>query len=154
MSTMLQVTSALDAIDLQVVAEYSRKLKDVGNAFNKIMAPTFIRDFIVGYDVISVQLARAIETEIKAKAFLEQTEAVAYLDKAPDFFKQRDEKPTVESRKAYVAMDPDVLKAKDLHARSVAMVSLLKSKAIEFKAAIDATRDLARDGYMTPHEGA
>ena len=152
MTTQLQVTQSLDSIDLQLVAQYAKKLSDVGNAFNKIMAPTFIRDFIIGYDIISVQLAKAIETEIKAKSMLETTEAIAYLDGAPEFFKLRDEKPTVESRKAYVAMDQDVIRAKELYARSVAMVSLLKSKAIEFKAAIDCTRDLARDGYMTPHD--
>lgn len=154
MTTQLQVTQSLDSIDLQLVAQYAKKLSDVGNAFNKIMAPTFIRDFIIGYDIISVQLAKAIETEIKAKSMLETTEAIAYLDGAPEFFKTRDEKPTVESRKAYVAMDQDVIRAKELYARSVAMVSLLKSKAIEFKAAIDCTRDLARDGYMTPHENS
>ena len=154
MTTLIQVTQSLDSIDLHLVAEYSKKIKDVGNAFNKIMAPTFLRDFIIGYDIIAVQLAKAIETEIKAKSMLEMTEAIAYLDKAPEFFKTRDEKPTVESRKAYVAMDQDVLRAKDIHARSVAMVSLLRSKAIEFKSAIDVTKDLARDGYMTPHENS
>jgi hypothetical protein len=154
MSTdIISIEGGLDSLDLQKIATYTRKLTDIGSSFNKMLAPNYLRDFIIGYDVSSVMLAKAIEYEMKAKSALETAEAIAYLDRAPDYFKTKNEKPTIESRKAYVSLDPDVQRAKEVHARAVAMCSLLKNKVQEFKHAIEVTRDMARDGYSTPYEG-
>ena len=154
MSHDLQVIeSNLDSIDLKHIATFTRKLSDIGQGFNKMMAPVYLRDFIIAYDVSSVMHAKAVQAELNAKAALDTAEAIAYLDRAPDFFKKRDEKPTVESRKAYVALDPDVQRAKDIHARAQALSLLLRNKVQEFRFAIDAVKKLSEDGYMTPWEG-
>jgi hypothetical protein len=150
---IVSIEGGLDSLDLQRIATYTKKLTDIGSSFNKMLAPNYLRDFIIGYDISSVMLAKAIEYEIKAKAALETAEAIAYLDKAPEYFKVKNEKPTVESRKAYVSLDSDVQRAKEVYARSVAMCSLLKNKVQEFKHAIEVTRDMSRDGYSTPYEG-
>jgi hypothetical protein len=118
-----------------------------------MMAPVYLREFIIAYDVSSVMHAKAVQAELNAKSAVDTAEAIAYLDRAPDFFKARDEKPTVESRKAYVALDPDVQRAKDIHARALAMALLMRNKVQEFRFAIDAVRKLSEDGYMTPWEG-
>jgi hypothetical protein len=153
-STDLQtIESNLDSIDLKHIAAFTRKLGDIGQGFNKMMAPVYLREFIIAYDVSSVMHAKAVQAELNAKAALDTAEAIAYLDRAPDFFKKRDEKPTVESRKAYVTLDPDVQRAKDVHARAQALSLLMKNKVQEFRFAIDAVRKLSEDGYMTPWEG-
>lgn len=154
MSTDLEVIEAsLEAIDLNRIAAFTRKLSDIGQGFNKMMAPVYLREFIIAYDVSSVMHAKAVQAELNAKSALDTAEAIAYLDRAPDFFKKRDEKPTVESRKAYVALDPDVQRAKDVHARAQALSLLMRNKVQEFRFAIDAVRKLSEDGYATPWEG-
>lgn len=150
---IVAIQHSLDAIDIRKLAELSRKLNDIGGSFNKLMAPVYMRDFIVGYDVAATMLAKAIQSEMNAKALLDQVEAIAFLDRAPDYFKAKNEKPTVESKKAYVALDEDVLRAKEVHARATALVSLLKNKVQEFRFGIDAVKKLSEDGYMTQYEG-
>ena len=147
------IESTLEAIDLKKIAEFTRKLSDIGQGFNKMMAPVYLREFIIAYDVASVMHAKAVQAELNSKSALDTAEAIAYLDRAPDFFKHRNEKPTVESRKAYVALDPDVQYAKDIHAKAQAMALLMKNKVQEFRFAIDAVKKLSEDGYMTPWEG-
>jgi len=147
------IESNLDSIDLKHIAAFSRKLSDIGQGFNKMMAPVYLRDFIIAYDVSSVMHAKAVQAELNAKAALDTAEAIAYLDRAPDYFKVKGEKPTVESRKAYVALDPDVQRAKDIYARAQALSLLLRNKVQEFRFAIDAVKKLSEDGYMTPWEG-
>jgi hypothetical protein len=147
------IESTLESIDLRRIAEFTRKLSDIGQGFNKMMAPVYLREFIIAYDVSSVMHAKAVQAELNAKSAVDTAEAIAYLDRAPDYFKKRDEKPTVESRKAYVALDPDVQRAKDVHAKAQAMALLMRNKVQEFRFAIDAVRKLSEDGYMTPWEG-
>lgn len=55
MSNDLQVIeSNLDSIDLKHIAAFSRKLGDIGQGFNKMMAPVYLREFIIAYDISSV----------------------------------------------------------------------------------------------------
>lgn len=147
------IESNLESIDLNRIAGFTRKLGDIGQGFNKMMAPVYMREFIIAYDVSSVMHAKAVQAELNAKSAVDVAEAIAYLDRAPDFFKKRGEKPTVESRKAYVALDPDVQRAKDIHARAQAMALLMRNKVQEFRFAIDAVKKLSEDGYTTPWEG-
>lgn len=147
------IESALDSIDLHKIAAYTRKLADIGQGFNKMMAPVYLREFIIAYDVSSVMYAKSVQTELNAKSAVDSAEAIAFLDRAPDYFKSKGEKPTVESKKAFVALDPDVKQAKEIYARAQATSILLKNKVQEFRFAIEAIRKLAEDGYMSPWEG-
>lgn len=147
------INQSLDAIDLKKISEYTRKLSDIGDGFNKMMAHVYLRDFIIAYDVSTVMLAKAVHAEMQAKSYLEEVEAIAFLDKSGDFFKQRGEKPTVEARKAFVDLDPDVKQAKETLARATATVALMKGKTNEFKEAISAVKLLQNDGYTSQWEG-
>ena len=148
-----EVESKLSAIDMSKLNDYVRKLSTIEEASNTNLAPTMMRDFIMAQDLASVMLARATQAEMMAKAAVETAEAIALLDKSDDFFKQRDQKPTADLRKAYVALDPDVAAAKDLHAKSVAMVTILKSRVYEFKSALDSVRQIYKDTKQTQWEG-
>lgn len=153
MADIVVINQTLDSLDLRKIAEYTRKLSDIGDGFNKLMAPVYARDFVIAYDVSSVMLAKALQAELQAKTAVEEAEAIAFLDKAPEYFKNKGEKPTVESKKAYVALDPDVQAAKEVYAKSVATVSLLKSKVHEFREAISLVKTLQTDGYLSSWEG-
>lgn len=153
MADIAVINQTLDSLDIRKIAEYTRKLSDIGDGFNKMMVHVYLRDFIIAYDVSSVMLAKAVHAELQAKAHLEEAEAIAFLDKAPDYFKQRNEKPTVESRKAFVDLDSDVKDSKETLARATATVSLLKCKVTEFKEAISAVKLLQHDSYTSAYEG-
>ena len=148
-----EVESKLNAIDMSRLNDYVRKLSTIEEASNTNLAPTMMRDFIMAQDLSSVMLARAIQAEMMAKAAVETAEAIALLDKSEDFFKKREQKPTADLRKAYVVLDPDVVAARDLHAKAVAIVSILKNRVYEFKSALDSVRQIYRDTKQTSWEG-
>jgi hypothetical protein len=143
----------LSSIDFQPLMEYEKKIDHLAN-MNKMMASTYLRDFIVAADIASQNLARAIQLNIKAKAMLDSAEAVAYLDKATDFLNAKGIKDTAEARKRYVDVDRDVLSAKDIYAKSEAVVALLKNKYSSFRMAHDDCKKIAYgDEFRTGYEG-
>jgi acid phosphatase class B len=81
-------------------------------------------------------------------------EAIAYLDKASDYLKERNIKDSSEARKRYVDVDSDVIAAKDNKARSEALVALLKNKLNVLKMSHDDLKKITYgDQHMTPYEG-
>jgi hypothetical protein len=151
MANIVKIEEKLNAIDLGVISSYTKKLSDIGT-FNKSMAHIYTRDFIIGYDISSVCLSRAVQCELEAKNALDVAESIAYLDRSDDYFSKKGQKPTVEGKKAFVCLDEDVQKAKDVLARSIAMTTLLKNKVSEFRSAIDSVRKLYSDSYSSPYE--
>jgi hypothetical protein len=141
--------SLFNEIDVTAISVYTKKIADLGDGFNKMMGGVYLRDFIIAYDLSVVMLAKATQVEIQAKYDLEEKEAIAFLDKAPDYFKERGEKPTVESKKAFVALDLDVRAAQEIVAQSTAMVVLLKGKVSEFKDAIYSVKTIVNDNNNT-----
>ena len=121
-----------------------------------MLAPMYIRDFIVAFDLTNSLLARAVRTDLRADSFLKQSEAIAYLDRAGPFLKEKGIKDTAEARKRYVPMDPDVLTAHDAKARTAAMLVFLKNKLSEFRYAYDAVKKIAYSNdynHNTDYEG-
>lgn len=140
-------------IDVSQLTTYLDKVKDIPSV-SKLMAGAYLRDFIVGQDVAGQMLAKAVQADIKAKARLEQAEAIAYLDKAADYLRERNIKDSSEARKRYVDVDQGVLEAKDNKARTEALVSLLKNKLSILRQSHDDLKKIAYgDQYMTPYEG-
>ena len=142
----------LPTVDVTQLATYLNKVKELAS-INKMMGANYLRDFIEGQDVAGVLLAKAIQADIRAKSRLEQAEAIAYLDRAADYLKERDIKDTAESRKRYVSIDEDVKKAADDKARSEAMVSLMKGKLSILRQAHDDLKKILYGDNMTSYEG-
>lgn len=115
------------SIDVTQLAIYLNKVKDIAS-INKMMGATYLRDFIEGQDVAGQLLAKAVQADIKAKARLEQAEAIAYLDYASDYLKSKGIKDSSEARKRYVDIDDNVIAAKENKAKTEALVSLMKNK--------------------------
>jgi len=140
-------------VDITQLAEYVNKIEELSSV-NKMMAPVYLRDYIMGQDVAANLLAKAMQADSRAKAKVEQAEAIAYLERARDYLESKQIKDTSEARKQYVNIDADVLVAKDNRARTEALVSLLKSKLSQLRQAHDDLKKIAYgDQNMTPYEG-
>ncbi len=140
-------------IDVTQLAVYLGKVKEIAS-INKMMGATYLRDFIEGQDVAGSMLARAIREDAKAKAKLEQAEAIAYLDNAAAYLQSKGIKDSSEARKRYVDIDESVVAAKDKKAQTEALVSLMKSKLSVLRQAHDDLKKiLYGDSHMTPYEG-
>lgn len=145
----------LKSLDLTAVLKYTQKLEDISGGFNTMLAPVYLRDFIVAYDITNVLLSKAMYYHGQAEASLKTAQAIAYFDKAPDFLANRNVKDTATARDAYVPMDSDVQKAEQVKARAEAMVSLLKNKLQSFRLAHDDVKKIAysNDNNNSPNEG-
>ena len=140
-------------LDVTRLAEYVNKIGELSSV-SKMMAPVYLRDFIVGQDVAANLLARAISSDSKAKARLEYCESVAYLEKAKEYLESKGIKDTSEARKQYVNIDADVIVAKDKKAQTEALVSLMKSKLSQLRQAHDDLKKIAYgEQNLTPYEG-
>jgi hypothetical protein len=151
--TLIAVETRLKTIDVTKLVDYTRKIKDIGS-LNNMMAPTYLRDFIIAYDTTNVMLSTAVRCDIEVKAYLDKVRAIAYLDKAAGYLEARDIKDTNLSRQQYVELDNDVVIAKNIHAKTAAMVTFLKNKMQEFRMAHDDVKKMVyTDQYQTPNEG-
>jgi hypothetical protein len=154
MSDIIKYEETLDPVDVTHIIAYARKIHDIGQGFNKMTAPLYIRDFIIAYDITSNALAKATRKDMEADNTLNTAESIAYLENATAYLTAHDIKDTAEARKRYVALDPGVKTALDAKAKTAAMVSLLKTKLIEFKMAIESVKKIAYgDMYLSPDEG-
>jgi hypothetical protein len=141
------------SINITSLAEYLEKVKDIPS-LNKMMGPTYLKTFIEGQDVCGAMLAKAIREEARAKARLDQAKSIAYLEKATEYLQSKSIKVTDESRKKYVDIDPDVIKAQDQKNMLEAMVVLLKNKlAILRQSHDDVKKIIYGDQNQTPWEG-
>lgn len=152
-NSLVAVEQRLRTIDVTKLVDYTRKIKDIGG-LNNMMAPQYLRDFILGYDVANTMLSTAVRCEIEAKAALDRAKAIAYLDKASSYCKDNGIKISNGVREQYVELDPDVATARNVYAKSVAMVTFLKNKLQEFRMAHDDVKKMVySDSYQTPNEG-
>lgn len=143
----------LATVDITRLATYLSKVKEIAS-INKMMGATYLRDFIEGQDVAGQLLAKAVQEDIKAKAKLEQAEAIAYLDYASDYLKSKNIKDSSEARKRYVDIDDGVIAAKEHKAKTEALVSLMKNKLSVLRQAHDDLKKiLYGDQQMTGWEG-
>jgi len=149
MSNEKQVAS----LDVTKLALYLDKVREIASV-NKMMGATYLRDFIIGQDIAGELLARAVQADIKAKARLEEAEAIAYLDRASDYLKSKGIKESSEARKMYVCIDEDVKAAQDKKAQTEALVCLLKNKLSILRQSHDSLKKvLWGDQHMTGYEG-
>ena len=140
-------------VDTTALMHYIAKVSEIASV-TKVMGAVYLKDFIEGQDMAGTMLAKAVQADIRAKARLEQAEAIAYLDRASDYLKERNLKDTSEARKMYIMLDPDVQAAQDQKARSEAVVALLKNKLSVLRQAHDDLKKiLYGDQSMTNWEG-
>ena len=142
-----------ETVDVTRLAVYMNKIEEL-SSINKMMAPRYLQDFIIGQDVAANLLAKAIQKDSKAKARLDYVESIAYLEKAKGYLDSHSIKDTSEARKQYVNIDADVVAAKDTRASTEAMVVFLKARLGELRQAHDDLKKIVYgDQNLTPYEG-
>ena len=142
-----------EKVDITRLAPYVNKIEEL-SSINKMMAPRYLQDFIIGQDVAANLLAKAIQKDSKAKARLDYVESIAYLEKAREYLEKNGIKDTSEARKQYVNINEDVQTAKDVKAGTEALVTLLKSKLSQLRQAHDDLKKIVYgDQNMTNFEG-
>lgn len=143
----------LNSLDVTQLAGYLDKARKIASV-PKMMAGVYLQDLIIGQDIAGQMLAKAVQADIKAKSKLDELEAVAYLDKASDYLREKNIKDSSEARKRYVDIDPDVINAKDHKAKTEALVALLKNKLNVLKMSHDDLKKIHYgDNNMTQYEG-
>lgn len=147
------MTNELQNIDVTKLVHYTNKIEDVGG-LNKMLAPQYLRDFIMAMDMTSDLLSKATKANLNAKAELDKVKAIAYLDKAADYCNEKGIKISNGVREMYVDLDEDVIKAKDKYAVTEAMVTFLKNKYQAFRCAHDDVKKISfNDTQGTGFEG-
>ena len=142
-----------EKVDITRLAKYVNKIEEL-SSINKMMAPRYLQDFIIGQDVAANLLAQAVQRDSQAKARLDYAESIAYLEKAKEYLEQHNIKDTSEARKQYVNIDDAVRSAKDVKAGTEALVVFLKSRLSELRQAHDDLKKIAYgDQNLTPYEG-
>ena len=150
---IVSINESLKKIDITALVKYTNKIKDIGS-LSKMEASTYMRDFINAIDMTNLMLMNAINLDTNAKSELNTAEAIAYLDRAADYLKSKDIKVSDGSKKMYVDIDVDVIKAKDTKARTEALVVFLKNKLQIFRYCHDDVKKIGyADQQMTGFEG-
>ena len=140
-------------LDVTRLIEYTKKIERIGG-LNNMMAPQYLRDFIIAQDHTSTLLSHAVRYDLEAANALETAKAIAYLDKAGDYLKSKGIKDSAEARKRYVELDADVKAAHQLKAKTAALVTFLKNKHQAFRQAHDDVKKMVySDQYQSPDEG-
>src|ERR1017187_1646107 len=94
-----------EKVDITRLAYYVNKIEEL-SSMNKMMAPRYLQDMIMGQDVAANLLAKATQADSRAKAKLDYSESIAYLEKAREYLEKHSIKDTSEARKQYVNVDP------------------------------------------------
>ena len=90
MRELARIEKTLEYIDVTKLVQYTKKIKDIGQGFNPMLAPIYIRDFIIAYDIAFTYLAEATKADMLADAALKQAESIAFLDNAGDYLKEKE----------------------------------------------------------------
>lgn len=151
--SLTNINESLNRIDVSSLVKYSEKIKGIGG-LSKMQASAYMQDFICAIDITGLMLTNALRLDIDAKSVLSSAESIAYLDKAAGYLKDKSIKETDNSKKMYVNIDPDVLAARDVKAKTEALVALLKNKLQVFRCAHDDAKKIGyADQHITDFEG-
>lgn len=152
-SDVATINKSLSSIDISGLLKYTNKIKDIGS-LSKTQASFYMQDFIQAIDMTNTMLMICIRLDLDAQSLLKTAEAIAYLENAPEYLQKKGLKESDGSRKMYIDIDPNVLEAKSLKARTEATVAFLKNKLSIFSKCHD---DVKKIGYadqrMTNFEG-
>jgi len=153
---LIKVEEGLRSLRLDRLVEFTKKIEDISKGFNAMLAPVYLRDFIMAYDFTNTMLASAMRMYGIADSALRSAEAIAYFENAPGYLQSKGVKESDAARKRYIPMDPDVQHADKVKAQAEAMVVFLKNKLQCFRLAHDDVKKIAYANEYSndsPNEG-
>ena len=154
MSELAKIENSLKTIDVTRLVVYTKKIQEIGQGFNPLLAPIFIRDFIMAYDLTNIYLSEATKADVRADSAIKHAESIAYLERAGGYLTEHSIKDSSAARERYIQIDPDVMAAKEAKAKTTAIVKFLYNKLQEFRMAHDSIRKIAyAQEFQSNHEG-
>ena len=153
---LIKVEEGLRSLRLDRLAEFTKKIEDISKGFNTMLAPVYLRDFIMAYDFTNTMYASSVRMFGIAEAEKKTAEAIAYFENAPDYLESKGVKDTDAARKRYVDMDPAVVHANKVKAQAESMMIFLRNKLQEFRLAHDDVKKIAYSNEYSndsPNEG-
>ena len=154
MSNLAKIEHSLQSIDVTKLVQYTKRIQEIGQGFNPMLAPVFIRDFIMAYDITNTYFAEATKADVRADSAIKQSEAIAYLERAGNYLKENEIKDTSAARERYIHIDVDVMAAREAKAKTTALTKFLYNKLQEFRSAHDSVRKIAySQTFQSDHEG-
>ena len=154
-SDLVKVEEGLRSLRLDRLAEFTKKIEDISKGFNAMLAPTYLRDFIMAYDFTNTMLASAMRMYGISESAHKTAEAIAYFENAPEYLESKGVKDTDAARKRYIPIDPTVQQAEKVKAQAEAMVVFLRNKLQAFRLAHDDCKKIAyaNEYNDSPNEG-
>ena len=155
-SDLVKVEEGLRSLRLDRLAEFTKKIEDISKGFNTMLAPVYLRDFIMAYDFTNTMYASAMRMYGIAESAQKTAEAIAYFENAPDYLQGKGVKDSDAARKRYLPMDPGVQQADKIKAQAEAMMIFLRNKLQEFRLAHDDVKKIAYANdysHNSAHEG-
>lgn len=146
-SDLLTIENKFKTVDITSLVKYTKMIEDIGN-LQKPLVPNYLRDFINAIDLTNSMLSSVVKMDIDADTAVKRAEAIAFLDNATAYLNDNGIKISAEARKKYVDIDSEVIRAKELKAKTIAMLTFLKNKMHIFRHAHD---DVKKIGYSEQH---
>ena len=152
LSLVIKEAKTLD-VDITRIAQYSKKIEELGNDFNRLNTPDYLRDLIIARDITSQALFKITKCLMDAEDLVKKEESIAFLDRAEVHLTIKGSKDTVDARKMYVNRDEQVLKARGVYNQLKALERLIRDKVSLFKDAHDTLKKIVYSENNSPWEG-
>ena len=137
------MSSIEETKEFALVQAVCGKIKDMVKGGNTIMAPTYMRDFLVGLDVAGELYSLAVSEDIQAGKALDLAKSIAYFDFAPEYLKAQDVKVSDAAKKTAVSLCPEVQAAANIKSKTEAMTIFLRNKLQVLRVAHDDIKKIA-----------
>lgn len=149
-----RIESRLREVDTGAIDQYLEKIDEIRRVTNSMIAPQYLQDFIIAYDVTNDLLSSVTSVYNMAELLRKTAEANAYLTRAQPYLESINQKETVDSKKYYVAIDPVVQRATLLSQEAERLMISLRGKLQTFRMAHDDVKKMAyAPDYNSPNEG-
>jgi hypothetical protein len=114
-------------LDFTIINQLESRVEEIRVA-NPLTLPDLIVDFTVALSKIG-DLIGQVRVELNsAERELEITESISLLERVEESLKNKKVRSSADTRKAQVAVDPEVLKAKERRDILIAVMKLLENK--------------------------
>lgn len=130
-------------VDIDVIDRYIEKLADIRKVTNTMIAPGYIQDFIIAYDVTNNLLSTMTGIYNMSEILKDTAEANAFMTRATPYLESVNQKDTVEAKKQFIALDPIVQRATMLNKEAERLMQSLRIKLQTFRMAHDAVKKMA-----------
>lgn len=126
-------------IDMTEVYQYEALLGEIVRV-NTMNGPLYLQETLRGKDAISNFVSKLTFDYEQARNRTKQACAIAYLEKSEDYIKAKGLKSTDETKKQYVQIDPEYMKAKNEEDMLNALLILMENKMGTMQSAHDDVR--------------